>query len=50
MYAALPVTKELKRDAKHHKVEMVLLPTARAIEALKKEDLRNTNAILDVTC
>jgi hypothetical protein len=46
MHAALPVTEELKRDAKHHKVELVLLPTAQAIEALKKEDLHKTNALL----
>jgi len=50
MHATLPVTEELKRDAKHRKVKLVLLPTAQAIEALKKEDLRNTNAIRHVTC
>jgi len=50
MHAALPVTEELKRDAKHRKVELVILPTAQAIEALKKEDLERTNAILHVTC
>jgi hypothetical protein len=50
MHPALPVTEELRRDSKHHKVKLVLLPTVQAIEALKKEDLRNTNAILHVTC
>ena len=48
--AALPVTEELRRDAKRRKVEMIILPTARAIEALKKEDLDRTNAVLHVTC
>ena len=50
MHAALPVTDELKRDAKSRKVELIILPTAQAIEVLKKEDLDRTNAILHVTC
>jgi len=50
MDGALPVTDELKRDAKHRKVELIILPTAQAIEALKKEDLNRTSTILHVTC
>ena len=50
MHAALPVTDELKRNAKHRKVELIILPTAQAIKALKKEDLDRNSAILHVTC
>jgi hypothetical protein len=50
MHAALPVTHELKRNAEHRKVELIILPTVQAIEALKKEDLAKTSAILHVTC
>jgi hypothetical protein len=50
MHAALPVTDELKRNAMQRKVELIILPTAQAIEALKKEDLDRTSAILHVTC
>ena len=48
--AALPVMDELKREARRRKVELVILPTAQAIERLKEEDLDRTNAILHVTC
>ena len=47
---ALPVTDDLKREAKRRKVELIILPTPKAIEALTKEDLGRTNAILHVTC
>jgi hypothetical protein len=50
VYEALPVTDELKREAKRRKVELIILPTVQAIEALKKEDLDRTNAILHITC
>ena len=46
---ALPVMKEVKQEAKRREVELLVLPTARAIEALK-ENLKETNAILHVTC
>jgi hypothetical protein len=46
---ALPVMEELKREAERRKVELLILPTAQAIEALKK-DGGETNAILHVTC
>ena len=50
MHGALPVTDELKREARHRKLELVILPTAQAIEALKTEDPGRTSAILHVTC
>ncbi len=46
---ALPVMKEVKREAKRRKIKLVVLPTAKAIEALKKEPDK-TNAVLHVTC
>jgi len=49
-HGALPVMNEVKREAKRRKVELVVLPTAEAIEKLEKEDLDETNAILHVTC
>lgn len=46
----LPVMKEVKREARHRGIKLVILPTAEAIAALKKEDLSHANAILHVTC
>ena len=46
---ALPVMEEVKQEAKRRKIKLVVLPTAKAIGALKKE-LDKTNAILHVTC
>jgi hypothetical protein len=46
---ALPVMEEVKQEAKRRKINLVVLPTAKAIEALKKEPDK-TNAILHVTC
>jgi hypothetical protein len=46
---ALPVMEEVKQEAKRRKIKLVILPTATAIEALKKESDK-TNAILHVTC
>ena len=46
---ALPVMEEVKREAKRRKVELLIVPTARAIELLQKEP-KVTNAILHVTC
>jgi hypothetical protein len=48
-YGSLPVMKEVKREAKRHKVKLLILPTCDAIEVLKK-DPEDTNAILHVTC
>jgi hypothetical protein len=46
---ALPVMDEVKREAKRHKIELLILPTAQAIEALEHEN-EDTNAVLHVTC
>ena len=46
---ALPVMEEVQREAERRKVELVIVPTARAIELLKQQSV-DTNAILHVTC
>jgi hypothetical protein len=46
---ALPVMKELQREAKRRKIKLVILPTVEAIEELKQHP-SDTNAILHVTC
>lgn len=46
---ALPVMKELQREAKRRKVELLALPTPEAISVLN-ENMKHTNAILHVTC
>ena len=46
---ALPVMKEVEREAERRKIELIILPTNRAIEILKREPA-DTNAILHVTC
>ena len=46
---ALPVMKEVKQEAKRRKIELFILPTAKAIAALKQSPDK-TNAILHVTC
>ena len=46
---ALPVMEEVKKEAKRRHVALLLLPTAKAIEALR-EHPEATNAILHVTC
>lgn len=48
-YGALPVMKEVRREAERRKIELLLLPTADAIKALEQEP-EETNAILHVTC
>jgi hypothetical protein len=40
---------EVEREAKRRKVELLIVPTAEAIEILKQQP-KNTNAILHVTC
>ena len=47
-YGRLPVMKEVEREAKRHKVKLLILPTIKAIEVLQ-EDADDTNAILHVT-
>ena len=46
---ALPVMKEVKREAERRKVELVLLPTRKAIELLNTQPA-DTNALLHITC
>jgi len=43
------VMEELKREAKGRKIELLILPTVRAIEILER-DSTETNAVLHVTC
>jgi hypothetical protein len=45
----LPVMDEVKREAGHRGIKLVIVPTAKAIDLLKKEPA-DTNAILHVTC
>jgi hypothetical protein len=46
---ALPVMDQVKREAQRRKIELIIVPTARAIELLKGRSA-DTNAILHVTC
>ncbi len=46
---ALPVMDDVKREAKRRKIALLVLPTVKAIEELKKHP-DETNAILHVTC
>jgi len=46
---ALPIMKEVKLEAKRRKIELLILPTAQALEALKQNPTE-TNAVLHVTC
>jgi hypothetical protein len=46
---ALPVMEQVQREAQRRKIELVIVPTARAIELLKQQSV-DTNAILHVTC
>jgi hypothetical protein len=48
-YGALPVMKEVKREAKHRGITLLILPTAQAIAVLRRSS-DDTNAILHVTC
>jgi hypothetical protein len=46
---ALPVMEEVRTEAQRRKVELLILPTAEAIEELKRRP-DGSNAILHVTC
>ena len=48
-YGRLPVMEEVKREARRHRVKLVVLPTADALEKLAKGP-EDANAILHVTC
>jgi hypothetical protein len=46
---ALPVMKEVKREAQRRNIELLILPTKQAIKELRHEH-EETNAVLHVTC
>ncbi len=46
---ALPVMPQVREEARRHKVDLVVLPTAEAIGVLA-DGTANTNAILHLTC
>ena len=46
---ALPVMKEVKREATRRKIKLLILPTVEAIKELKQKP-DETNAVLHVTC
>jgi len=46
---AMPVMKEVKREAQRRKIKLLVLSTAQAIKTLKQNS-NETNAILHVTC
>jgi hypothetical protein len=46
---ALPVMDEVKREALRRKINLMILPTAEAIQELNRKS-EETNAILHVTC
>src|SRR5712692_7167018 len=48
-HGALPIMEEVEREALARQVELLKVPTARAIEELAKRG-KETNAILHVTC
>jgi hypothetical protein len=48
-YGRLPVMDAVKREAKDRGVELVMLPTAEAINVLERHP-KNTNAVLHLTC
>ena len=46
---ALPVTKQVREQARRREVDLVIVPTAQAIGVLAKTP-KDTNAILHLTC
>ncbi len=46
---ALPVMKQVREAARRRKVDLVILPTAEAIDVLAG-GIEDTNAVLHVTC
>jgi hypothetical protein len=48
-YGRLPVMQEVRREAERLRIKLLVLPTAEAIKVLE-QDLKDTNAILHVTC
>ena len=48
-YGRMPVMDDVQREASERGIELIVLPTAEAIQALRKQP-KNTNAVLHVTC
>jgi hypothetical protein len=48
-YGKLPVMDEVTQEAARRDLELVVLPTAEAVKALR-HDSKHTNAILHITC
>ena len=48
-YGQLPVMQEVRCEAERLKIKLLVLPIAEAIKVLE-EDLKDTNAIIHVTC
>jgi hypothetical protein len=48
-HGSLPVTEDVKREARRRQIELLIIPTNDAIDALAQEP-ENSNAILHVTC
>lgn len=48
-HGALPVMPDVEQEARRRSVELVMLPTAEAINVLG-ETMEDTNAVLHVTC
>jgi hypothetical protein len=49
MNGVLPVMEEVRQEAQRRNIELLILPTAKAIKKLEAET-ENTNAILHLTC
>jgi hypothetical protein len=47
---ALPVMDAVKRKAEKRGVELIILPTPKALERLNKKSTDDTNAVIHVTC
>ncbi len=48
-HGAMPVMKDVRLEAERRRIELLILPTAQAVEVLN-QDPGETNAILHVTC
>ena len=46
---ALPIMDDVRREADRRHVELIVLPTKKALELLREESTR-TNAVLHLTC
>jgi hypothetical protein len=48
-HGSLPVMDDVKREAKDRRVELLVVPTAQAIEVVNKSS-DDTNAVIHVRC